>query len=84
MLMTVSLISALVAIIIALLLKKYIEMIGTAALGSWLTVIVVSRHLYDFTAWQIFEGRAQLAIIIPTAVIALIGAAVQIKTRRRY
>ena len=84
MLVTVALISAFVAIIIALLLKKYIEMIGTAALGSWLAVIVVSKNLYDFTAWKIFEGNEKLAIIIPTAIIALIGAAIQIKTRRRY
>ena len=81
---TVGLIAALIAIIIALVLKKYIEMIGTAVLGSWIAVILVSNYIYDFTALKVFEGSEHLAIIIPTAVIALIGAAVQIKTRRRY
>ncbi len=80
----VSLIAAAVAIIIVLLFRKYLEMIGTAVLGSWLATLIFSKFIYDFTAWSLFSGMERLAIIIPTALLAALGTVVQIKTRRRY
>lgn len=75
-------IAALVAVILALVFKKYIEMIGTAFLGGWCASWIFANQIYNYTAW--FGERTWLAILIPTLVIALIGSLVQIKTRKRY
>ena len=77
-------IAALVAIVIVLLFRKYLEMIGTSILGAWAATLLFANFAYDFTAWSLFSGMERLAIFIPTALIAAIGTAVQIKTRRRY
>lgn len=79
-----SLIAAAVAIVIALIFRKYFEMIGTAILGSWVAALLFSSQIYNFTAWPLFSGMEGLAIFIPTALLAALGTAVQIKTRRRY
>ncbi len=78
------LVAALVAIIIALCFRKYVEMLGTAILGAWLAVLAFAYNVYNFTEWQMFDGVEWLAILIPTVVIAMLGALLQIKTRRRY
>jgi hypothetical protein len=79
-----SLIAAAVAVIIALIFRKYFEMIGTAVLGSWVATLLFASQIYNFTAWPLFSGMERLAIFIPTALLAALGTVVQIKTRRRY
>ena len=81
---TYCLIAAVVAVIIALVLKKYIEMLGTAVLGGWLASLIFASSVYDFTVLPVFGGISRVAILVPAAVIAAIGAIVQVKTRRRY
>lgn len=77
------LIAALVAVVILFVFKKYIEMLITSVLGAWLAVLAFIR-IYDFTAWSIFAGMEWLAILIFSAIIAVLGLAVQVKTRKRY
>lgn len=78
------LIAAAVAIVFVLIFKKYIEMIGTAVLGGWLASWIFANFVYNFTVFPIFSGITWVAILVPAAIIALIGSVVQIKTRRRY
>ena len=77
----IALVCAAVAVVVALLLRKYIEMLGTAALGAW-GVVTYVKAIYDFTA--LVPGSEALVGLIAFGVIALIGFAVQVKTRKRY
>ena len=72
------LICAIVVVVVALIFKRFIEMVGTAFLGGWLAV-----KLFDATILP-YSGGNLVAIMIPAVIIAAIGAVVQIKTRRRY
>ncbi len=78
------LILAVVAVVVAIIFKKYIEMIGTAALGGWLACWIFANFVYNFTYFPIFDGITWVAILVPAVIIAALGAVVQIKTRRRY
>ena len=80
----VCLVGAVIILVLLLVLKKFVEMIGTAALGGWLATAIFAGQIYDFTAWGLFGGARFVAILVPTLIIALLGAWVQIKTRRRY
>ncbi len=75
---------SLIFIVVAFIFRKYIEMVGTAALGGWLAAIVFARTLYPYNMLPIFVNMQWLAYLIPTIVIGIPGAIVQIKTRRRY
>ncbi len=77
------LIAALVAVVIIFVFKKYFEMLLTSVLGAWLAVLAFIR-IYDFTAWSLFEGMEWLGILIVSAIVAALGLAVQVKTRKRY
>lgn len=80
----VSAIIAAVALILVLILVKYIEMLGTAALGGYGVAMVVLNNWWDYTEISVFEDKAWLAILIFAGVVGLLGFAVQIKTRKRY
>ena len=72
-----------VCVVILFVIKKYIEMLGTAILGSWLAAIAFAG-VYDFTALPIFAGHEWLGTLILTALLSIISFFVQVKTRRRY
>ncbi len=85
---------AAVFIVIVFLLLKYIEMIYTSALGAVLSVVVIVRHLYDFTAVEFFAnwgtvsipGVADVAVsaLVAAGILCLLGIITQFATRRRY
>lgn len=85
----VSLAAAAVVIVIALLLRKWIEMLGTAALGGYLAYLSIDSLLvatvghgvagFDFLAP--YELYVKLGVL---ALIGLVGFIVQVKTRRRW
>ena len=80
--MIYSAIAAVVVIVLALLLRKLIEMLGTAALGAFGIVAIVDANFFDFANIGFAEeGILKLAAI---GVITLIGFIVQVKTRKRY
>ena len=80
----VCIIASIVAIVLALVFKKYIEMLGTVTLGAWGAVAIFANYIYDFTTWPMFGGQAWVGILVGTLFVALIGLFVQYKTRRRY
>lgn len=79
----VALIVAGIALILALLLKKIIERVGTAFLGGYAIASVV-KGWYDFTSLEVFAGYEWLVMLSATLLLTLIGFIVQQKTRRRY
>ena len=77
-----SAVAALVVVIITLILRNYVEMLGTAAVGAYILVRVVDKYYFDFaTVGLASETMVKLAAV---AVITLIGFIVQFKTRKRY
>ncbi len=75
---------AAVCTVVAFLFRKYIEMVGTAALGAWLASWLFANYIYAYSALPVFSGAPWVAILIPTVIIGTLGAIVQVKTRRRY
>lgn len=75
--------AAVVVVIIALIFRKFIEMLGTAALGAYGIVSIVDKNFFDLGTLPLGlqESTLKLAAI---GVIALIGFIVQFKTRKRY
>ncbi len=82
--MVVCIIASLVAIVLSLVFRKYIQMVGTAVLGAWCATWVFANYVYNFTAWSLFGGNAWVGILVGTVIISLLGTFVQFKTRRRY
>ena len=68
--------AAVVVMLIAFILRKYVEMLGTAALGGH----VLSVLLADFLAIEMLTEYSWILMIV----ITLIGFYVQVKTRKRY
>ena len=81
---TACLIVALVFLVLALVFRKYAEMVITAFLGSWCAVLLFRYHVCKFEKLALFSGHFWVAIMIPTIILTAVTAVVQIKTRRRY
>ena len=81
---TACLIVALVFLVLALVFRKYVEMVLTAFLGSWSAVLLFRYHICKFEKLALFSGHFWIAIMIPTVILTAVTAVVQIKTRRRY
>ena len=77
----IAVVVAVIAIVLVLVLLKIVEMLGTATLGAWFSVLCIMR-LYDFTV--LVPGQEMLVKNIAVAVIALIAFFVQVKTRKKY
>ena len=75
---------AAVVLVLAIIFKRFVEMVGTAVLGGWIATWIFAGQIYDFTVWGLFGGARWLAILIPTIIIGAVGAWIQIRTRRRY
>ena len=74
---------ALVVVVILFLFRKFIEMLGTAALGGFIIAESI-RMLWDYTTLDFLKGIEWVGALAITVVIALIGFIVQVKTRERY
>ena len=79
----VALAIALVVVVILFLLRKFVEMLGTAALGGFIIAESI-RMLWDYTTLDFLKGIEWVGALAITVVIALIGFIVQVKTRERY
>ena len=80
----VALIVAVIALCFALAFKKYIEMLGTAALGGYLSSVIIRKLIYDYSA---IGGLTEKAFAITLAIVllfTLVGFYFQYKTRKRY
>ena len=75
---------AVVAIILTFVLRKYIEMLGTAALGGFFVTRIVIANYFDYRTWGVFVDKVWLGHLIFIGVIAIVGFIVQYKTRTRY
>lgn len=83
--MTICLGAAAVAILLALIFRKWIEMLGTAVLGGFCTYLSVDALLLAVTGAGLAAfPSAELIKGVAIALVAFLGFVVQVKTRRRY
>ncbi len=79
----VAIVAAVVVLVLALLLRKWIEMLGTACLGGWTLYLSFVAIMAAF-GLEIANEYAMWCELGFVAVAGLIGFIVQAKTRRRY
>lgn len=75
--------------VVVMLLRKWVEMLGTAMLGGWLTYLSINSLLSATLGYGVegIEAVAPYVTIIMWSVIGiftLLGFIVQVRTRRRY
>lgn len=85
----VSLCVAAGVVVIALLLRKWIEILGTAFLGGWCAYLSIEALLVattgnGFSGIEFLASYTTIVMWVIIGIFALLGFAVQIKTRRRY
>lgn len=80
--MVMSAVVAAVCVVLALLLRKLVEMAGTAYIGAYLITTNVMAGFFDYTA--LLGENGELVGTIVLAVITLVGFLIQFKTRKRY
>lgn len=80
--MVYSLVAAGAVVLLALILRKWIEMVGTSALGAWAVFKSVDM-LVNFNSIEAIAQNYDMIMYIAVAVIGLIGLVVQFKTRKR-
>ena len=72
-----------VAILLVLLLLKWVEMLGTAALGGYWFALALA-NVYNICTISFLAKMGNIPHLIVAGIIALIGFIIQIKTRKRY
>lgn len=75
---------AVVAVILAFVLRKYVEMLGTAALAGFAISKLFVSNVYNFENIGFIADNSWIPILVISVVIALPGFIVQFKTRKRY
>jgi hypothetical protein len=75
---------AAVAVILAFILRRFVEMLYTSALGGYVLAGLIAANLYDYTTLSFLSGIEWVGTLVVTVVIALLGFVVQVKTRKRY
>ncbi len=78
-----SVIVAVVAIVLVLLLLKWIEMLGTAALGGYCFALSLA-YVYNICNISFLSGFGVIPHYVVMGIIALVGFIIQVKTRKRY
>jgi hypothetical protein len=78
-----ALLIAAVVVVLALLLRKYIEMLGTSLLAGWGLAETI-RVWWDFTELEFFGGVEWIGVVAVCALVGVIGFIIQFKSRERY
>lgn len=79
----ISLLFVLIAVLLALFVRKYIEMLGTAVLGGYFVALVFRTLIFDYRT-VFLASMPKLATFIITFAIAIPAFIVQFRTRRKY
>ena len=75
---------AAVITILAFILKKYVEMLYTAALGGAFVFASINSFAYEITSLEFISDFTWVAPLVFILVIGVPGFIVQVKTRKRY
>jgi hypothetical protein len=72
-----------VAIILVLLLLKWLEMLGTAALGGYGFALSLA-NVYNICTISFLSNMGDIPHFVVMGIVALVGFIIQVKTRKRY
>ena len=80
----VSLVVAVGVTVAAFFLQKYVEMVGTAALSGFLIALTVKNLIFDYSTVEFIGAYSWIITLAIMLLVAVPGAYVQIKKRKRY
>ena len=75
---------AAIALILAILLQKYLEMFGTALLGGYFVAIIFRAFIFDYRTLGFLANAPKVATFAISFLIAVPAAVFQYRTRRKY
>ena len=78
---TAAIVVAAVMLLMVFILRRITEPIGFAIFGGWLTALSI-RGLYDYTT--LLAENGEILILVVTLLVAIPGAIVQLRMRRKY
>ena len=70
--------------LVAFMLRRYIEMAGTAFLGGYLVSYTIRCMIFDYKALDWLQDTPWVGAGVITLIIAIPAFAVQYKTRKKY
>lgn len=73
-----------VAVILAIMLRKYIEMFGTAMLGGYLVALVFRSFIFDYRLLPFLAATPKIGAFVIAFLIGVPATVFQYKKRRRY
>ncbi len=71
-------------VILALVLRKYVEMLGTAVICAYMATMLFIWNFYNFTALSFLAGKEWIGVIVVAGVIGLLGLLSQFRVRKRW
>ncbi len=80
----ISLAVALAFVAVALIFRKYIEMLGTSLLGGYFISKIIIANFVDYRALSFMGNAGWVAELALILVVGIVGFIVQYKTRTRY
>ena len=75
---------AAVALILAFLLQKYLEMFGTALLGGYFVAVIVRGFIFDYRTLGFLANNPKIGAFVISFLIAVPATIFQYRTRRKY
>ena len=80
----ISLVFVVLAVLLTLLVRKYIEMLGTAILGGYFVALILRAFIFDYRTLSFIAATPKLGTLVITLIIAIPAFIVQFRTRRKY
>ena len=78
-----SAIVAVVAVVLVLVLLKWVEMLGTALVGAYVLTYALT-FVYDVRTIGFLANYGDIPLYVIMGVVALVGFIIQVKTRKKY
>ena len=75
---------AAVAVILAFMLRKYLEMLGTAMLGGYLVAVIFRGFIFDYRQLSFLAATPKVGAFLIAFLIGIPAALFQYKKRRKY
>lgn len=78
-----SAVAAVVAVVLVLVLRKWLEMLGTAAAGAYMLTYALT-FVYDVRTIGFLANYGDIPLYVIMGLVTLVGFVIQVKTRKKY